>query len=97
MGRLCELVRDFTLSLETEPATLSFLQTQYGDFATVTEKRIGNVDTIVLDQFDGVCPSPFIVILGKEPLRLATSCEASLHLTHPLQLLEEIVQSVRIE
>lgn len=97
MGVTCNLVRDFTLSLEPEALTASDLRTQYGDSATVAEKKIGSVSAITVDEIDGVCPAPFIIFSAPETMRLSTSCEAAALLKHPMQKLEEMVRSLRTE
>lgn len=100
MGERCDLIGDFSLHIidPEEKITLPKLREQYGDIARVTQTTIQGHTILIVDQIDGVCPAPMIVMLfGKQSLKIQTSCEAVKFLKDPVNDLKTIARSVRID
>jgi hypothetical protein len=64
----------------------------------VVIRRIGSVDLVSVTNIQAVCPAPTLEVIGKNENHLfSTSCEAVSQLDRPLEELEKIVQSLKLQ
>lgn len=98
----CAAERDFYLGIDTgtRAELLAREKEKYPDMADrIVVKHIGSVDAIVVPAPDGVCPTPVIIMLGKNNVNwdLMMSCEGLRHVADPMAELVKIAKTMRIK